>query len=220
MDAYIFGPYKAFCVKGIAFGYLSDRLARLDHWALNGKDPSDWTLGSPEHATYGAWSAVVDYLAWLGGHYTESGDRRTQVSAAMTASEAHVRALLMRLLNGTAGTDGMLELPHVTTHGLGGDMSHRACLMFFSLDRMDSYQAVELYGQAGITVHNRVRDAYSKQALDALGVPEGVRVSACHYITAEEIDSFLKVTARLGRVSDEELASLAAGRLVGARSEG
>ena len=220
VDAYIFAPYKAFCVKGIAFGYLSDRLARLDHWALSGKDPTDWTLGSAEQATYAAWSAVVDYLAWLGVRFTEANDRRTRVLAAMNASEAHVSALLKRVLNGSPGFDGLLQSPHVKVHGFIDDSSRRACLLLFNLDRMDSHQGVDLYDRAGIRVHNRVRDAYSSAALDALGVSEGIRLSACHYNTPDEIDAFLKVTANLGRVSDEEIASAGAQVSAGGRSEG
>ena len=67
IDAYIFAPYKVFGIKGIGFGVLSDRLAALPHWKLDGAPPGEWKLGSKEDATYAAWEKVVDYLEWLGG---------------------------------------------------------------------------------------------------------------------------------------------------------
>ena len=220
VDAYVFGPYKAFCVKGIAFAYLSDRLARLDHWKLQGKAIDDWALGSPEDATYAAWSAVVDYLCWLGAHFTESDERRERIVAAMEACDAHLRSLLRRLLQGTDGVPGLLRMGHVTVHGMGDDLSHRACLVLFSLERMDSYQAVELYNRAGFRLHNRVRDAYSRHTLEAMGIPGGVRLSACHYNTPEEIDRFLRYTARLGEMSNREIDAVPGGSTAGGYSEG
>ena len=207
-DAYIFGPYKAFCVKGVGFAYLSDRMAPLAHWALRGKTKTDWMLGSPEDPTYAAWSAVVEYLCWLGGHFTDSTDRRTQIVKGLEASEHHLQALLRRALHGTGKAKGLMDLSHVTLHGMTDDVSNRLCLVLFGLAGMDSYQAVELYNRARIRMHNRTRDAYSMHTLDALGISEGVRLSACHYNTPQEIDRFLEVTAELGEMSAEEIAAI------------
>jgi len=220
IDAYVFGPYKAFCVKGIGFAFLSDRLAKLDHWRLVGKAMDDWSLGSPEDATYAAWSAVVDYLCWLGSHFTESDKRRERIVAAMEACDAHLKALLRRLLQGTDGGPGLLQMGHATVHGMDDDLSDRACLVLFGLDRMDSYQAVELYNRAGFRLHNRVRDAYSRHTLEALGIPGGVRLSACHYNTPEEIDRFLRYTAHLGEISDGEIDAVPGGSTTDGHSEG
>ena len=85
---------------------------------------------------------------------------------------------------------------------------------------MDSFQAVELYNRAGIRVHNRTRDAYSKHTLDALGINEGVRLSACHYNTPEEMDRFLEVTAAIGEMSEEEIAKVPGESRAGGHGEG
>lgn len=194
VDAYVFGPYKAFCVKGIGFAYLSDRLSKLPHWKLGGKANTDWVLGSPENATYAAWSAVVDYVCWLGSHFTHSADRRKQIVAAMERCKTHERLLLNRLLYGTDEIQGLLDMDHVTVHGIGKEISNRVCLILFSLVGMDSYQGVEYYKCQHIRVHNRVPDEYSKHILEALGVTGGIRLSAGHYNTPEEINFFLEVT--------------------------
>jgi selenocysteine lyase/cysteine desulfurase len=49
----------------------------------------------------------------------------------------------------------------------------------------------------GVRLAARIKDAYSSVALDALGWPDAVRLSACHYNTPEEIDLFLKATKAL-----------------------
>jgi len=211
VDAYVFGPYKAFCVKGIGFAFLSDRLANLTHWSLCGKSENDWFLGSAEEATYAAWSAVVDYLCWLGSHFSDSKNRRSQLLAGMEASESHLEALLALLLEGTEKVKGLRDMGHVTLHGMNGDLSGRLCLILFNLDRMNSYQCVELYNRAGIRVHNRTMDLYSSHTLKAMGITEGVRLSACHYNTPEEIVRFLEVTEQLGKLSDEEIRDIPIG---------
>jgi selenocysteine lyase/cysteine desulfurase len=84
-DAYAFGPYKAYGVKGIGFAYISERLAKLPHENLLLKPDTNWVLGSPPHAMFAAWSAVVDYLCWLGGRFTDSTDRRELIVASKKA---------------------------------------------------------------------------------------------------------------------------------------
>jgi selenocysteine lyase/cysteine desulfurase len=211
VDAYVFGPYKVFCVKGIGFAYLSDRVASLNHWALTGKASDDWILGSADNATYAAWSAVVDYLVWLGGHFTASTQRRARIVAGLNASDAHCRALLSRCLHGAQTRPGLMAMQHVTVHAMAEDLSRRFCLILFNLTGMDSFQAVELYRRAGIRLHNRTRDAYSTHTLEALGLNEGIRLSASHVNSPTEIDAFLDATEALGRLQAHEIAKIPSG---------
>ena len=211
VDAYAFGPYKAFCVKGIGFSYLSERMSRLPHWVLTGKPQDDWNLGSIDHATYAAWSAVVDYLVWLGGHFTESQDRRQRIVAAQTASDAHMRALLHRCLHGSDAQRGLMAMNNVTVPAMTSDISRRFCLFLFNIDGMDSFQGAELFNRAGIRLHNRAPDAYSATNLEALGLAEGIRLSASHVNTPAEVDAFLAATEDIARMSPDEVASVTAG---------
>ncbi len=219
VDGYVFGPYKAFGVKGIGFAYLSERGARLEHWRLAGNPISSWSLGSAEDPSYAAWSSVVDYLDWLGGHFTASPDRRTRIVAAMQASDAHLRALLRRLWEGNDRVPGLLRMEHVQVHAAGsGDTRNRLCLALMNIAGISSNQAVAYYDRHRIRVHNRTADAYSKHCLDALGVQEGVRPSACHYNSPEDIDRFLEVTADAAQLSPEQIGELA--KVVGAKGPG
>jgi selenocysteine lyase/cysteine desulfurase len=211
VDAYVFGPYKAFCVKGVGFAYLSERMAGLPHWALAGKGPDDWNLGSIDHAMYAAWSAVVDYLVWLGSHFTNSADRRQCIVAGQSASDDHMRALLHRCLYGSAKQRGLLAMDHVTVHAMTEDLSQRYCLFMFDLAGMDSYQGVELYNRAGLRLHNRVRDAYSRHTLEAMGLEAGIRLSANHANSPAEVDAFLAATEEIGRMAPDEVAKVTAG---------
>ncbi len=197
-DAYAFGPYKACCVKGIGFAHLSDRLAKLPHWKLIGKPETDWVLGSPAHPMYTAWSAVMDYLCWLGSHFTDSKDRRVQVIAAKDAIHSHMKALLHRAMNGTDKIKGLRQLENVTPCKMDSDIGNRLCIFLFRINGMDSSTAIKRFNnEFHVRLAARIQDPYSTAALNSLGWPDAVRLSAAHYNTPEEMDIFLKAAASL-----------------------
>jgi selenocysteine lyase/cysteine desulfurase len=194
-DAYAFGPYKAYCVKGIGFAHISDRLARLPHENLVLKPDTNWILGSPPHAMLAAWSAVVDYLCWLGSKFTDSTDRREQIVSANMAINGHVVALLDRILYGSDQSEGLMKMNHVTVCGMEGELVKRLCILLFHLDGIDSTTAMKHYNNKyGIRVAARIPDSYSLYTLEGLGWPDAIRLTAGHYNTPEEIDRFLKAT--------------------------
>lgn len=200
VDAYFFSPYKLHCVKGIGFAYVSDRVAGLSHWRFSGKPPTEWALGSPEHQTYAAWSAVVDYFCWLGRHFTGSDSRAIQIQTAKERIQLHMVGLLERLLDGTDSRPGLREMRHVSICGHKGRAANRLCIVPFNLDSMTAQEGVACYGRNfGVRVSARIRDAYSTHVLDALGLPHVIRLSACHYNTPDEIDVFLEATAALAK---------------------
>jgi len=202
-DAYAFGPYKAYCVKGIGFAHISDRLAELPHERLFGKPETNWVLGSPAHMMYASWSATVDYLGWLGRHFTKSGDKRQQIVSAKEAIHNHMKALLRRALNGSGNIPGLRDQSHVTVCGMPGDVGNRLCIFLFRISKMDSSTAIARYNKEyGIRLAARIRDAYSKVPLKALEWPDAVRLSAAHYNTPEEIDRMLRATASLAQATE------------------
>ena len=197
-DVYAFGPYKAYCVKGIGFAHMSDRLANLPHWRLLEKPITNWMLGSPAHMMYACWSVTMDYICWLGSHFTESTDRRAQVVAAKDAIHAHMKALLNRAMLGTEEIEGLFKLGHVDVGGMPEDFGNRLCIFLFQLAGMDASTAIGHYNKEhGVRLAARIMDAYSAVPLKALGWESGVRLSAAHYNTPEEIDIFLKATKSL-----------------------
>ena len=122
-DAYVIAPYKNYGVKGCGYAHATDRLARLPHWKYLFKPDTSWDLGGVEHQSYAAWSAVVDYLCWLGRHFTDTTDRRTLVVTAMTHVKRHLEGLLPLLLHGTGNVPGLRDMKHVTAYGIGDDLS-------------------------------------------------------------------------------------------------
>jgi len=197
-DAYAFGPYKAYGVKGIGFAHISDRLADLPHENLLLKADSNWVLGSPAHALFATWTSVVDYLCWLGSHFTDSTDRRELVIASKQAIHRHMMALLDRALNGSDKVEGLLNMDHVTVCGMEKEIVSRMCIFLFRIAGMDSPKASQRYNQDHhVRVSARVKDSYSTYPLEGLGWPDAVRLSAAHYNTPDEIDRFLRATTAI-----------------------
>lgn len=198
VDAYAFGPYKAYCVKGIGFAYISERVAKLPHLKLIGKPETDWVLGSPAPQPFACWSAVIDYLCWLGSHFTSSTNRREQLIAAKKAITKHMQALLHLILNGDEDVPGLEELNHVQVCGMKGGLNRRLCILLFQLNGMSATEAMNRYNKEyHIRLAARVRDSYSKYPLEGLGWEDAVRLSAAHYNTPEEVKAFLKATIAL-----------------------
>jgi selenocysteine lyase/cysteine desulfurase len=194
-DAYIFAPYKNYGVKGCGYAHVSDRLAKLPHWKYIFKPETSWDLGGVEHQSYAAWSAVVDYLCWLGAHFTDSTERRPLVVAAMQSIKAHTTGLLSALIKGTDKTRGFKDMKHVTVYGMGEDLSSRACLVGFNLKGIESAKGCELYKGEQLRLHAPGQDPFFAAMLKQLGISSFIRLSACHYNTPEEIELFLKATA-------------------------
>jgi len=197
VDGYFFSPYKVYCVKGIGMAWLSDRMAKLPHWKLPAKPEDDWVIGSPGHQMYAAFSVMVDYLCWLGKKFTDATDRRALIVSAKERIQENMVGLLEKALNGTDNHDGLLAMKHVNVPGLG-DISKRLCIVPFKLKGTDAKEGIRRFGEEhGIRLCARVRDAYSTDILTAIGMPDAVRLSACHYNTVEELDEFLKVAASM-----------------------
>jgi selenocysteine lyase/cysteine desulfurase len=194
-DAYVIAPYKNYGVKGCGYAHLSDRLAKLPHWKYIYKPETSWDLGGVEHQSYAAWSAVVDYLCWLGGHFTDSSDRRERIVASMKAIKGHSTGLLSRIIHGSDNVDGFKNMKHVTVYGMGEDLSSRACLVGFNLKGIESARGCELYKEKQLRLHAPGQDPFFAAMLKQLGIQSFIRLSACHYNTPEEIELFLEATS-------------------------
>ena len=84
LDGVTFAPYKMFGIRGCGYGYVSDRVAKMTHHKLLAKPEKEWELGTFPHPNYAAITAVVDYVCWIGRHFTDSDDRREQFVTGMT----------------------------------------------------------------------------------------------------------------------------------------
>ena len=202
-DAYVIAPYKNYGVKGCGYAHVSERLAKLPHWRYTFKPETSWDLGGVEHQSYAAWSAVVDYLCWLGEHFTDCKDRRARVTAAMRSIKAHSTGLLSMIINGTDRVAGLKDMKHVTVYGMGEDLSSRVCLVGFNTEGMDSVEGCRRYREKGLRLHAPGQDPFFAAMLKQLGISSFIRLSACHYNTPEEMERFLRVTEILPAVIRE-----------------
>lgn len=198
VDAINFAPYKFFGVRGSGIAYLSDRASRLPHHKLSGKAEHEWTLGSPAPAHYAAISEVVDYICWIGSHFSLSKERREQYVEGMTRISLHERALLEVMLDGTTNTEGLRSISGVTVHLDYPDLSKRDLIVAISIDGIDYKEAVRKYEELGVILFERVNTSiYSKRMIDSFGMKGAIRISPLHCHTVEEIEEFLGITARI-----------------------
>jgi cysteine desulfurase / selenocysteine lyase len=193
-NAYVIAPYKNYGVKGCGYAHVTDRLASLPHWKYTFKPATSWDLGGVEHQSYAAWSAVVDYLCWLGRHFTTSTDRRTLVVAAMTAIKAHQVGLLSLLLHGTGDVPGLRDMPHVTLYGMGDDLSRQSLLVGFNLAGIEATDGCARYRAEQLRLLAPGHDPFFAAMLQQIGIESFIRLSGSHYNTPAEIERFLGAT--------------------------
>lgn len=201
LDGVDFAPYKFFGVRGSGIGYASDRVSKLPHHRLLGKDEETWTLGSPAPAHYEVITKIVDYVCWLGEKSgVKSTDRRELYEAGMHSIKMQERALMYHMLEGTEEIPGLRHIPGVTVFLDDPDMQSRDFILAMGLDKWGYTEAVREYERRGIIVYERLNSSiYSKRMLESFGMEGCIRVSPLHCNTVEEIDEFLKVTAEMAQ---------------------
>ncbi|MEH7342511.1 aminotransferase class V-fold PLP-dependent enzyme [Bacillus sp. JJ1532] len=198
LDGINFAPYKAFGVRGCGYGYISDRVAKLPHHKLAAKPENEWELGTFPHPNFAAISAVVDYVCWIGEHFSDTKDRRNLYVVGMTHIHLHERALLHRMLEGTKEVPGLRHIKGVNVLLDSQELINRDLISAISLEGLGYTEAVAQYYKRGVTVYERVNTSlYSKRIIESLGLDGAIRVSPLHCHDASDIDEFLKITSHL-----------------------
>ena len=195
IDGYAISPYKVFSRHGYGIAWASDRLTALPKDSVGGA-PANWELGTRDTGAYATFSDVVDYLSWLGGHFTASANLRTRIEHAGAAIHGHEKALTHAMLHGTGNLRGLAEMPGVTLIG-GIEEDKREGVVSLTLKGMESEAVVAHLNVRGIRTHTRKADHYSGNILTPLGLKSCVRVSICHYNSEREVAQFLTVMGEL-----------------------
>lgn len=196
VDALNIAFYKFFGCRGSGMSWLSERAARLPHHKLSGKHADVWDLGSSAPAQFAVVSAVVDYVCWLGGHFSASQDRRAMFVEGMRSIELHERALLARLLDGSAQVPGLRDIDGVNVLLDYPDLSKRDLIVSAAFERLTPAEAVREYERRGAIVYERVASSlYSRRMLESFGIDGAIRISPLHCHAPEDIDQFLRITA-------------------------
>ncbi|MBT4888498.1 MAG: aminotransferase class V-fold PLP-dependent enzyme [Rhodospirillales bacterium] len=192
IDGYAISPYKIFSRHGYGIAWVSERMSTLPHDRLIGSPEDNWELGTRDTGSYGTFSEVVNYFDWLGGHFTDSNDRRARIEAAGKAIHKHEKDLTDAMLHGVDGQPGLVDMPEVGIIG-GIDNPCREGLVAITLEGMSAVDLVSVLREAGIRTHARKADHFSGNILIPLNLDGCVRVSMCHYNTEGEVAQFLKV---------------------------
>ncbi len=190
IDGYAISPYKAFSRHGYGVGWASDRLTACPKEVVTGSAPTVWEMGTRDSGAYATFSDVVDYLDWLGSHFTAETDRRARIEAAAAAIAAQEAALMAGLIRGQGNRRGLAAMPGITIIG-GAAIEGREGVVSFVLAGTDSAALVAHLRAHGIRAHVRANDHYSGNVLGPLGLRSCVRVSVSHYNSADEVARFL-----------------------------
>jgi cysteine desulfurase / selenocysteine lyase len=198
VDAINIAPYKFFGCRGSGFSWLSERAAVLPHHRLAGKAPHFWDLGSAAPWQFAVITEIVDYVCWLGGQFSGDQERRAVFARGMEQIGLHERALLSRLLDGSAQVPGLRNIPGVTVLLDHEDLAGRDLILAIAIEGLEHTQAVRDYEKRGVIVYERIASSiYSGRMLDSLGIEGAVRVSPLHCHTFEDVDRFLEITREI-----------------------
>lgn len=200
LDGCNFAAYKAMGIRGCGFGYVSDRVARMPHHRVLARPENEWELGTFPHSNFAAMTAVVDYVCWLGSHFTDDTDRRKLYVTGMERIHLQEHSLLIHMMEGTEEIPGLRHIPGVRVYVDSEDTVDRDLISAISIDGLDCSTAVGEYYKRGITVFDRVNSSFfSKRIVESLGTTGVIRVSPLHCHDAGDIDDFLKVTAEIAK---------------------
>jgi len=198
LDGCNFAPYKAYGIRGCGYGYISDRVARMPHHKLLAKPEKEWELGTFAPPNYAAISAHVDYVCWIGSHYSDSSDRRELYVKGMEHIHLQEHSLLIHMMEGTKDLPGLRHIEGVKVYVDSNDDIDRDLISAISINGISATDAVAEYYKRGITVFDRVNTSlYSKRIVEALGATGVIRVSPLHCHDTEDIDDFLRVTQEI-----------------------
>ena len=194
LDGCTFAPYKAFGIRGCGYGYVSDRVAVMEHHKLLAKPEKEWELGTFPPGNFAAVSAVADYVCWLGGHFTAETDRRALFRAGMERIHLHEHALLLHMMEGTPSLPGLRHIPGVRVYLDSPDDVDRDLISAIGIDGLDVTRAAAEFCRRGVTVFERVNTSlYSRRIVESLGLTGCIRVSPLHCHDTGDVDDFLRV---------------------------
>lgn len=201
IDAMNVAPYKFFGCRGSGIGWLSDRCARLPHNRILSYSKDTWELGSVAPHQFAGYSAIVDYVCFIGSQFIRTDDRRSLFEEGMNRIKLQERALLHRALNGTEELPGLRNIDGITVQCDNPDLTKRDFILPITFSNLDVTSAVKEYVKRSIYVFERKSpNHYSKRIVESFGLDGVIRVSPIHCNAPWEIDEFLRVSAEIAQL--------------------
>lgn len=201
VDGINFAAYKTFGCRGFGVGYISDRVAIMDHPGIAGNLGDPWEIGGPAPALFASLTAIVDYVCWIGGHFCNETDRRKLYECGVHHIEMQERALMYHTLEGTSEIPGLRHIANVKAHFDRETFDNRDFIMAVTFDNINYTDAVAEYQKRHVIVYDRNDgNYYSVRSLHPFGLDGIIRVSPLHCHATADIDTFLKATAEIAKL--------------------
>jgi cysteine desulfurase family protein (TIGR01976 family) len=186
-----FGPHV-----GVIYGK-AEHLERLRPYKVrpaSDEVPDRWMTGTQNHEGLAGVTAAVNYLAALSQQPT--GDRRTDLQAAMGMIKSYEQTLSERLIT------GLLSIPGLSFYGIRevDRVAQRTPTVSFRLAGLTPREVATALGERGIFAWDG--NYYALNLSERLGVESlggMVRIGLAHYNTVEEVDYLLESLAQIGR---------------------
>jgi cysteine desulfurase family protein (TIGR01976 family) len=182
-------PYKFFGPhQGVLWGK-SEILAWIDAYKVRPADADPpghrFETGTPSFEAQGGVLGTIDYLDWLGGHFSDANSRPERLRASMAACIAYERELGDHMLAGLAAIPGVRLWGRPTMEG-----------------RVPTF-AITIAGHHPDDVASKLAEQdifvwsghfYAVEVIARLGLEETgglIRIGLCHYSTKAEVDRVL-----------------------------
>lgn len=182
-------PYKFFGPhQGVLWGK-AELVERIEAYKVRPADANPpahrFETGTPSFEAQAGVLGTIEYLDWLGGHFSEANSRPERLRAAMEACISYERRLGSQLLAGLA------EIPGIKLWG-------RPTMD----DRVPTF-AITIEGHHPDAVAGRLAEEnifvwsghfYAVEVIARLGLEESgglIRIGLCHYSTPAEVDRLL-----------------------------
>lgn len=207
-DFVVFSAYKLFSRRGSFMCGRRDLLQSLQPYKVlpaPEEPPSNWEMGTRDQSLFASISAVMEYLAWLGGKVErEEGvagalgayaGRRRLLKAALTWIEEYERGLSVAMLKGTRGARGLPEITGVEVYGItdAAQVQSRVPTFTFNIVGADPLEVARyLWDRHAIAVLAEDHGGFYSKTLNTYGRSIAVRASPVHFNTVEEIAVFLR----------------------------
>jgi len=182
-------PYKFF---GPHQGVLWGRAEVLDGIEAYKVRPADanppghrFETGTPSFEAQGGVLGTIEYLDWLGGHFSDANSRPERLRAAMTACIAYERDLGERMLAGLRAIPGVKLWGRPTMEG-------RVPTFAITIDGHHPDEVARKLAEQGMFVWSG--HFYAVEVIARLGLEQAgglIRIGLCHYATADEVDRLL-----------------------------